>query len=101
MRWRTCLSIPPREAHCMCSLSHNFRARFDGLARGPGCVLAVAVLIVASAAISSGKESRVLRVAADPNNLPFSNERREGFENKIIDLIARELGATTEYTWHA
>ena len=43
----------------------------------------------------------VLRIAADPNNLPFSNERLEGFENKIADLVARELGATIEYQWHA
>lgn len=43
--------------------------------------------------------SRVLRVAADPNNLPFSNSRLEGFENRIVALIARELGAKVEYTW--
>src|SRR3954468_3584247 len=42
-----------------------------------------------------------LRVCADPNNLPFSNERREGFENKIADLIARELDANIEYSWRA
>jgi mxaJ protein len=47
------------------------------------------------------KEPRVLRVAADPNNMPFSNERREGFENKIVELVARELGATVTYTWRA
>src|ERR671939_219491 len=45
--------------------------------------------------------SRVLRVCADPNNLPFSNERGEGFENKIAELVARELGARLEYTWWA
>ncbi len=44
---------------------------------------------------------RVLRVAADPNNLPFSNQKGDGFENKIAELIARELGAKIEYTWHA
>jgi mxaJ protein len=44
-----------------------------------------------------GKE---LRVCADPNNLPFSNQRLEGFENKIADLIAEDLGATIRYTWH-
>lgn len=44
---------------------------------------------------------RVLRVAADPNNLPFSNERGEGFENKIVQLIARKLHATVSYTWWA
>ncbi len=31
--------------------------------------------------------------------MPFSNERREGFENKLADLIAANLGATLEYTW--
>jgi mxaJ protein len=44
---------------------------------------------------------RVLRVTADPNNLPFTNERREGFENKIAELIARDLGADLDYTWRA
>jgi mxaJ protein len=42
-----------------------------------------------------------LRVCADPNNLPFSNERREGFENKIAALVAREMHADVEYTWWA
>jgi mxaJ protein len=44
---------------------------------------------------------RVLRVCADPNNLPFSNQRLEGFENRIADVIARELGARLEYAWSA
>jgi ABC-type amino acid transport substrate-binding protein len=43
----------------------------------------------------------VLRVCADPNNLPFSNRRLEGFENKIAALVARELNAAVEYTWRA
>jgi len=43
----------------------------------------------------------VLRVCADPNNLPFSNRRLEGFENKIAELLAREMKATVEYTWRA
>ncbi len=47
------------------------------------------------------QESHVLRVAADPNNLPFSNDRGEGFENKIAELLARELHCTLEYHWHA
>ncbi|HKP92881.1 MAG TPA: substrate-binding domain-containing protein [Chthoniobacterales bacterium] len=44
---------------------------------------------------------RILRVTSDPNNLPFSNERREGFENKIAELIATELGADLQYSWRA
>ena len=42
-----------------------------------------------------------LRVCADPNNLPFSNERGEGFENHIAELVARELGRPLEYVWWA
>ena len=44
-------------------------------------------------------DERVLRVCEDPNNLPFSNRAGEGFENKIAELFARELGWTLEYTW--
>jgi mxaJ protein len=44
-------------------------------------------------------DERVLRVCQDPNNLPFSNRAGEGFENKIAELLARELGWTLEYTW--
>jgi mxaJ protein len=44
---------------------------------------------------------RELRVCADPNNLPFSNSRREGFENKLAELIARDLNARVQYTWWA
>jgi quinoprotein dehydrogenase-associated probable ABC transporter substrate-binding protein len=43
----------------------------------------------------------VLHIVADPNNLPFSNDREEGFENKIAQLIASDLHATIEYTWYA
>ncbi|TMH88159.1 MAG: hypothetical protein E6H47_08185 [Betaproteobacteria bacterium] len=44
-------------------------------------------------------DDRVLRVCQDPNNLPFSNRAGEGFENKIAELLARELGWTLESTW--
>ena len=45
--------------------------------------------------------ARVLHVVADPNNLPFSNDRGEGFENRLAELVAREMGATVQYTWRA
>ena len=41
------------------------------------------------------------RVCADPNNLPFSNQKGEGFENKIAELIGKRLGLPVEYTWFA
>ena len=40
-----------------------------------------------------------LRVCSDPNNLPFSNRRGEGFENALAELVARDLGRRVEYTW--
>jgi mxaJ protein len=43
----------------------------------------------------------VLTVCADPNNLPFSNRAGEGFENKIANLIARDLQARIYYVWWA
>jgi mxaJ protein len=49
----------------------------------------------------SPRETHVLRVCADPNNMPFSNERGEGFENRIVETIAKDLGARVEYTWWA
>jgi mxaJ protein len=51
--------------------------------------------------VFAAEEKGILRIAADPNNLPFSNQRLEGFENKIASLIADELGMRLEYVWHA
>lgn len=42
-----------------------------------------------------------LRVCADPNNMPFSNRDGEGFENKLAELVAEELGKELSYTWWA
>ena len=50
---------------------------------------------------ASGVARDALRVCADPNNLPFTNSRLEGFENKIAALLARDLGTRVEYTWFA
>src|SRR3989442_2217114 len=43
--------------------------------------------------------SAAFRVCADPNNLPYSNDKLEGFENKIAALFAKDLGTTATYTW--
>ncbi|HXT16130.1 MAG TPA: substrate-binding domain-containing protein [Gemmatimonadaceae bacterium] len=42
-----------------------------------------------------------IRICADPNNLPFSNASRAGFENKIADVIGAELHRPVAYTWWA
>jgi quinoprotein dehydrogenase-associated probable ABC transporter substrate-binding protein len=64
---------------------------------------AVAIVITAIASLSpaaSAAESE-LRVCADPNNLPFSNDKGDGFENKLADLVAHDLGKRVVYTWWA
>lgn len=63
----------------------------------------VAVALLAAAALVGAcrQAPPPLRVCADPNNLPYSNEAREGFENSLADLIAADLGTTVEYTWAA
>jgi quinoprotein dehydrogenase-associated probable ABC transporter substrate-binding protein len=47
----------------------------------------------------SGGVKGQFRVCADPENMPHSNQKQEGFENKIADLVAKELGEPTRYTW--
>jgi mxaJ protein len=61
-------------------------------------VLIAAVICIAASAEAGERD---LRICADPNNLPFSNQRSEGFENRIADLVAREFGAKIHYTWWA
>ena len=64
----------------------------------------VAALLVVgwlSSGCAAGPESAPLRVCSDPNNLPFSNDRGEGFENRLADLLARDLDTRVEYTWWA
>lgn len=41
----------------------------------------------------------LLRVCADPDNMPFSNQKSEGYENKIADLIANTWHSKLEYVW--
>ena len=56
-------------------------------------------VVLAAAITCCASELPVLRVCADPNNMPFSNERGEGFENKLAELIAGKLNERLEYTW--
>ena len=49
----------------------------------------------------SRPQAAPLRVCADPNNMPFSNQRGEGFENKLAQLIAADLGRPLEHVWWA
>lgn len=45
------------------------------------------------------ESSGVLRVCADPDNMPASNQKGEGYENKIAELVAKEWHSTVDYAW--
>lgn len=60
----------------------------------------VAAAIAMTAGIGSAEEApqrKALRVCQDPNNLPFSNTRGEGIENRIAEVFGKALGLPVTY----
>ncbi len=55
------------------------------------------VLMLAGSLAFAGP--RALRVCADSNNLPYSNDKQEGFENKLAAMVAQDLGRQLQYVW--
>lgn len=55
-------------------------------------------LVLAMLAFSVRAEN-TFKVCADPLNPPYSSKNQDGFENKIAELFAKELGQKLEYTW--
>ena len=66
-------------------------------------VAAAATLLAAGVACAQSNAELVskteLRVCADPHNLPFSNDKGEGFENKVAQIIGRDLKLPVAYTF--
>lgn len=59
--------------------------------------LLIGVVLLASTL--SFAQQRELKVCADPDNLPFSDQKQQGFENKIAELMAQDLNARLVYVW--
>jgi quinoprotein dehydrogenase-associated probable ABC transporter substrate-binding protein len=57
-----------------------------------------AIVLFAVFSFSTLAEEK-FKVCADPLNPPYSTKNKDGFENKIAELFAKELGQTVEYTW--
>lgn len=57
--------------------------------------------LLALNACAGGGTRQTLRVCADPNNLPFSDRAEQGFENRLVRLVAEDLDADVSYTWWA
>lgn len=56
-------------------------------------------LAAGAATDHEARPGEFLTVCGEPNNLPFSNDKGEGFENRIAELIAGELGLKLHYRW--
>jgi mxaJ protein len=67
------------------------------LRSGVAAVLTAATLLLASSV--AVRAQGPLRVCADPDYMPFSNRAGQGFENKIAQQVAHDLGTTVRYTW--
>lgn len=66
-------------------------------------IIGMAPLFFSSAAVGQTSDlvdRNSLRVCADPASMPFSNQAGEGFENRIAELLAQDLGIPLEYTWY-
>jgi mxaJ protein len=62
---------------------------------------AIAAMVLVLPGEAAAAPVDLLRVCADPNNLPFSNQAEAGFENKLANIIAERLGKHVSYTWWA
>jgi quinoprotein dehydrogenase-associated probable ABC transporter substrate-binding protein len=74
------------------------------------CWMALAAMFVSEKVLAQAVERpdlsielidpKVLRVCADPNNMPFSTDKGEGFENKLAEVLAAKLGKGLSYSWY-
>lgn len=62
------------------------------------CLRCLSIALVSVIPLIAAKQT-ALRVCADPNNMPYSNEQEQGFENRLAELVAKQLGEKLEYTW--
>ncbi|TPJ74696.1 MULTISPECIES: substrate-binding domain-containing protein [unclassified Mesorhizobium] len=85
----------------MCSVCPDVFGLIQRLARKVFARTALAFAALVLLLLSATAGARELRVCADPNNLPFSNAAGQGFENRIAEIIAGDLGAKLTYTWWA
>jgi mxaJ protein len=58
----------------------------------------LSVGLFCAATLLAGTQASI-RICADPNNLPMSNQQQQGFENKIAKLVAASMNRKLEYSW--
>ena len=84
--WRIAARLPAA-ALCIAGLAFVLPGRVQGQAPGLGAQVELV-------------DPHVFRVCADPNNMPFSDQKGDGFENKLAELMAGKLGEPVSYTYY-
>ena len=84
--WRFAARLPAA-ALCIAGLAFVLPGRVQGQAPGLGAQVELV-------------DPHVFRVCADPNNMPFSDQKGDGFENKLAELMAGKLGEPVSYTYY-
>jgi quinoprotein dehydrogenase-associated probable ABC transporter substrate-binding protein len=77
-------------------------------AYGIAAAAGIAGLLLGTLALSAARaddhpeavDRSSFRVCSDPSSLPFSNDKGEGFENKLAELLAAKLNVPLKYTWY-
>src|SRR4051812_20572995 len=87
---------PPLSASSAQRRSCRPRSLREACSMSSRCLSVVVLLVLAAAQLFA---ANTLKVCADPHLLPFSNQRQQGFENKIADILGEELGATVAFEW--
>ena len=84
-----------------CPTPERARASLRRYAAGALAACSTALLLVAAPAAHAGEGKAggrdALRVCQDPNNLPFANDKEQGFENRIAELLGKHLGVPVTY----
>jgi quinoprotein dehydrogenase-associated probable ABC transporter substrate-binding protein len=74
-------------------------ARFAPVLLAGPLLFGTAAYVHAQDSEADTPSGKVLRVCEDPSNMPFSNKKRQGFENKIAALFGKKLGVPVKYDW--
>ena len=77
----------------------TWQSRAKALANIFGLRIGMKALVGLVLTLPALAQPRQLRVCADPDNLPFSNRRQQGFENRIAELLTRAMHARLSYEW--
>ena len=77
------------------------RAGLHRFTAGAALACATAFLLATAPAAQAGEGKAggrdAVRVCQDPNNLPFANDKEQGFENRIAELLGKHLGVPVTY----